>query len=82
MSAKIAVLTTGIYENQLLDELLKRDDLHLSIICSNFLDYELPPKVENAANQWHRHELRQVLKQLAPNIYSISSSLKNLLSAL
>ncbi|MHA2250387.1 MAG: hypothetical protein ACXAD7_08490 [Candidatus Kariarchaeaceae archaeon] len=79
MSAKIAVLTTGIYENLILDELLKRDDLHLSIICSNFLDYELPPKVENAANQWHRHDLRQVLKQLAPNIYSISSSLKNLL---
>ncbi|MHA2091477.1 MAG: hypothetical protein ACW98K_11515, partial [Candidatus Kariarchaeaceae archaeon] len=40
---------------------------------------ELPPKVKNAASQWHRHELRWVLSQLAPEIYTISPSLKNLL---
>ncbi|MHA2092056.1 MAG: hypothetical protein ACW98K_14475, partial [Candidatus Kariarchaeaceae archaeon] len=77
MSAKIAVLTIGIHTNPVLGTLLNQEDLHLSIICSNILDYELPPKVKNAASQWHRHELRWVLSQLAPEIYTISPSLKN-----
>ncbi len=79
MSANIAVLTTGIYNNPILDSLLNQENLNFFIICSNILDFELPPKTKNGNPQWYRHELRQVLRQIAPDLYKISPSLKNLL---
>ncbi|MDH5646720.1 MAG: hypothetical protein OEZ01_11965 [Candidatus Heimdallarchaeota archaeon] len=79
MTGKIAILTNGVSGHPLLNNLIQHSDLDISIICSNILDFEVPPIVENAAYQWHRHELRNVLRSMKPSGFKISSSLKNLL---
>lgn len=78
---EISVLTIGLGDSSLdlLSPMLNHDNVTFSIICSNILDYDLPPQVENGARVWYRDELRSTLNVLAPEIYSIPESLKNLL---
>lgn len=76
---KIATITVGVNESPIVGELLKLDSVKLDVICSNVLDFELPPLVENASNVWHRLELRNVLKQIGSEDFKISKSLKSLL---
>ncbi|MCH8906778.1 MAG: hypothetical protein IH840_06790 [Candidatus Heimdallarchaeota archaeon] len=76
---KITVLTVGTEAPEVLESLLESDAIDLSIVCFNLLDYELPPKVENAASQHYRDELQNALKIISPANYSLSDSLKNLL---
>jgi hypothetical protein len=77
----ISVLTVGSGHGSLdlLTPILDNQDINYSVICSNMLDYELPPQVENGARVWYRDELRNVLNTLAPELYSLPESLKNLL---
>lgn len=78
---EISVLTVGSSSGSLdlLSPILNHDNVNFSIICSNMLDYDLPPQVENGARVWYRDELRSTLNVLAPEIYSLPESLKNLL---
>ena len=77
--ANITIIYIGVYESPIIPSMLELNDVELDIICNNILDFELPPKVENAAPIWHRHELRNTLGQIGPKKFEISSSLKNLL---
>ncbi|MCE7736175.1 MAG: hypothetical protein GPJ54_14940 [Candidatus Heimdallarchaeota archaeon] len=78
---EISVLTIGSSSGSLdlLSPILNHDNVNFSIICSNILDYDLPPLVENGARVWYRDELRDTLNVLAPEIYSLPESLKKLL---
>ena len=73
------MLIVGSNESPIMTSLLKLNDAEIISVCSNILDYELPALVKNTPPHWHRDELREVLRVIAPENYKISSSLKNLL---
>lgn len=78
---KISVLTVGYGGNpiDLLKPILNYENVHFSVVCSNILDYDLPPLIENGTRVWYRDELRTTLKALGPEMYTIPESLKSLL---
>lgn len=78
----ISVLVVGSSSGNTVDvlgPLLDSKKIQFSIICSNLLDYELPPKIEAGATFTYRHELRGILKKLSPDNFQISESLRDLL---
>ena len=78
---EISVLTVGSSKGSLdlLSPIINHDKVNFSVICSNILDYDLPPQVDNGARVWYRGELRNTLNTVAPEIYLLPESLKNLL---